>query len=363
MKKSILFGAGTLLLLAASCSNDEVVMRPESQAIGFKTTVDKSQSRAETAGNVDDDNSVTTSNLKHFHVWGYKLAKEGSAAALIFNNQSVTGGSGGWSYEPIQYWGANQTYSFVALSSNMTACSSTFTPGEAPTADADKGFGKVSFNNQAAEGMEDVICATQGRVTDGTLSEETVKNVLFSFKHILTRMKFTFINGMSTAYQIQVSNLTVNGVKVSGDYDVVTSSWQANDGAFNLTFKSKEQIEGSYLNATTGRIEFEQSKSISPHYILPGEQTLTVTFDVRVFNGDSQTSTTVYTHTAKPLQLPNSATEYLAGHSYNFQATITPKNINPDEALKPIRFTASVEDWIDEEGGSVVLPDKNTPTE
>ena len=73
--------------------------------------------------------------------------------------------------------------------------------------------------------------------------------------------------------------------------------------------------------------------------MIPADKAYNLTFTVtRVHHGVTDT----YDHT---VTLPQTAMK--PGMSYQFTAEFTHENINPDQVLCPIVFTATVNPWVD----------------
>lgn len=303
-----------MMVLASSCSNDETVEAPKGNAIGFKTMTDKNAGRAAT--------ELTKANLKQFKVWGY------AADGLIFNGQVVNANNGVCNYTPVQYWEANKAYAFTAVGSDLEAGTTAEYTVAAATA-GQEGFGSVKFNNEAAEGYEDVAWAAKNVTAMADLSSVPVVDL--AFKHALSRVKFTFVNGMSTAYTLTISNVQIDNAASEGTMTLPAATWALGTETFALGFDAPAaDIASNTTGAATGY-----------QYIIPGTQALAISFDVTTkVNGVE----TTYKHTNVAIALTGNAA-YENGNSYNFTATITPENVDPDNELKPIEFSATVDKW------------------
>lgn len=332
MKKTILLGAAALMLIATSCSNDETVEMPKGNAIGFKTMVDKNQGRAATSAN---------DQFTNFKVWGYK------GGTLAFDGQDVTGTlNGSWNYTPLQYWVAASEYSFTAVGSDLEASTAVYT-AVAPTAFDQAGFGSFTFDNEAAKGEEDVVYAYASRKTAATLDDASTDVVGLAFEHSLARVKFTFNNGFSEAYTMQVKDLTINNAISSGTFALPAATWTKGNETFALAYDNS-----AYVDQKTAAI-------CNYQYIIPTPeaQVLEVSFTVVITNiatGDAHTFILSNKQLTLPASGDNAANIYLSGHSYNFIATLNQENVDPDDTLKPIIFNVEdIADWIptpDEEG-------------
>lgn len=100
MKKLFMIGLAATAMLA-SCSNDETVEMAQSKAIGFSNAFVNNGTRSIV------DPSFTTETLEDFAVYGF------TQAGQIFNGTTVS--APGWTYTPLQYWVAGNTYTFGAI--------------------------------------------------------------------------------------------------------------------------------------------------------------------------------------------------------------------------------------------------------
>lgn len=314
MNKVILLGVGALMFAATSCSNDETIEVPQGNAIGFKTMIDKNASRAAT--------ELTVANLTQFKVWGY------AANGLIFNGQVVTANNGTCSYTPLQYWEANKAYAFTAIGSNESPCTAVYTVAAAT--EGEEGFGTVEFDNNAAKGAEDLVWAAKN-VASKTNIDANMPVVDLAFKHALSRVRFTFENGMnSDAYKLTISNVQIDNAFTKGTMTLPAATW-VGETPVALAFDAPA---AAIANAATGVTAYQ--------YIIPGAQNLTLSFEVKV---DVNGVETIYNHNEVALVLPADLDAYANGMSYNFKATLDASNIDPDNELQPIVFSASVEAW------------------
>lgn len=336
MKKSLFLAAATAALLASSCSNDEVISVPRQSAIGFDSFVNKT-TRATDA---------TNANLTRMTVYGYI----GDADPVInFNGTIVsrTDKSAPWTYNPVQYWTAEKNYFFTTLSSPVLEGNSHYTYSwseNLPTeTDGFFGTGTIMFDNTAptgASGNEDLVYAYATKTTPAEITSDPGL-VEFTFKHALSRVKFTFNNVMgSNAYAIKVYDLTINNATATASLALGAEKpvWANHTNTTVLTMRNE-------LFAPQDQIAINTKSVVSgTKFVIPGQNTLNITFkvDLMLTNG---TILSTYNHIKK--ELP--ATEFQNGHSYNFVADLNPQNIDPENEMFPIEFTViDVEDWIEE---------------
>ena len=307
-------------LALTACNSDETVEVAKGNAIGFKTFVNNSTRVA---------TDVTTESLDAFKVWG--LMNKGDQTGRPFEGTEVTKANGKWSYQTPVYWEKGYAYSFVALAPKDAY---TFT---APT--AINTWGSLTFDNGAGE--TDLIYATAKQ--EAVPANGCPAPVDFTFNHMLSRVRFQFENGMLDGSTLTISNVKINDAYTSGTATLA-------DQLANLAWTTTQ---------TTGAIEFggtdatpQGYKEETDHkYMIPATKAYNLTFTItRVHHG----VTDVYNHT---VTLPE--TTMTQGLSYQFVAKITAENINPDEVLCPIEFTATVAKWEEFTGKDFNL---KTPT-
>lgn len=308
MKKLFIMGLAAMGLALTACNSDETVEVAKGNAIGFKTFVNNSTRAA---------NDVTTDNLESFKVWG--LMNKGDQTGTPFVAKEVTKGTNGWSYEPPVYWEKDYAYSFVALAPNNAY---TFT---APT--VINTWGSLTFENGAGE--TDLIYAAAKKAT--ITGNGCPAPVNLTFNHMLSRVRFQFENGMADGSVLTVSNVKINDAYTSGTATLAEQlaniSWAPGQGTGALEFGDAAEMAENGKEATAHK------------YMIPATKKYNLTFTVtRVHHGVTDT----YNHT---VTLPE--TTMTQGLSYQFVAKFTAENINPDQVLCPIQFTATVAKWED----------------
>ena len=309
MKKNLfLIGLAAMGLALTACNSDETVEMAKGNAIGFKTFVNNSTRATDTE----------ESNFKAFKVWG--LMNNGTQTGTPFVGKEVTKGNDGWSYETPVYWEKGYAYSFVALAPNDAY---TF---NAPT--AINTWGSLTFEND--KGEKDLIYATARQTTVEGNTCPTAVNL--TFNHMLSRVRFQFENGMDDG-----SVLTVSNVKITDAYTSGTATLAEQLTGLSWT---TDQTTGALEFGDAAAMEQQNAKAETAHkYMIPADKAYKLTFTVkRVHHGVTDT----YDHT---VTLPQ--TEMKQGLSYQFVATLTANNINPDQVLCPITFTATVAKWED----------------
>ena len=308
MKKLFIMGLAAMGLALTACNSDETVEMAKGNAIGFKTFVNNSTRATD----------VTTTSLESFKVWG--LMNKGDKTGTPFIAKEVTKENNTWSYAPPVYWEKGYAYSFVALAPNDVY---TFT---APT--AINTWGSLTFEN--GNGETDLIYAAAKKET--VPANGCPAPVDLTFNHMLSRVRFQFENGM-----LDGSKLTVSDVKINDAYTSGTATLA--EQLANLSWTTG-QTTGALEFGGAAAMEQQNAKAETAHkYMIPATKAYNLTFKVtRVHHG----VTDVYNHT---VTLPE--TTMTQGLSYQFVAKFTAENINPDEVLCPIQFTATVAKWED----------------
>lgn len=302
-------GLAAMGLALTACNSDETVEVAKGNAIGFKTFVNNSTRAA---------NDVTTDNLDAFKVWG--LMNKGDQTGTPFVAKEVTKANDAWSYAPPVYWEKGYAYSFVALAPNDTY---TFT---APT--AINNWGSLTFEN--GKGEKDLIYATAKQST--VTGDVCPLSVNLTFNHMLSRVRFQFENGMDDGSKLTVSNVKITDAYTSG---TATLAEQLTDLSWTTG-----QTTGALEFGDAAAMEQQNAKAETAHkYMIPADKAYNLTFTVtREHHGVTDT----YNHT---VTLPKIA--MTQGLSYQFVAKFTAENINPDQVLCPIKFTATVAKWED----------------
>lgn len=311
MKKNLfLIGLAAIGMLFASCSNDETVEVAKNQnGIQFKSFVNNSTRATD----------LTTANLADFQVWG--IMKKDNQIGKPFVGTQVNKAGGAWSYGTPVYWEKGYQYSFAAV-----APAGVFEMVEAPADYQD--YGKVKFNN--GRGDTDLLWAfnDKGLVTwEGNVCPAAVD---LTFNHMLSRVRFNFVNAMDDGSLLTVKDVTITNACTDGTVQLIADNagleWAAEGGAALLFEDAAETGFAQDAACTTGH-----------KYMIPTTKAYNVTFKVeRAHNGVVDT----YEHSVNLTEM-----EMESGKSYQFKAEFTSQNINPDGALCPIVFTADVNGW------------------
>ena len=323
MKRNLLF-CGVAALAFASCTQNEVLDVNESRAIGFDAFVGNN-TRAVT--------DLTKDDLKKFYVFGDYDA----GASIAFSNTEVNGNTGG-DYTPVNpaYWITGKTYKFGAYS------------------DGNSGLAKdkVSFNNgtltiseYAVDDSKDLIAATaEVSNADGN------NNVELSFKHLLSKIKFTFsTTAVPEAYKLEVTSITFSGIKTGATCtfanNAIGTQWSGTPGDYTVPKLDDYAIEGGKASTDEILVIPQANNNIVA--------TITVNmYDEATYEEGGSNNTAIATNKFTASLGTSDDTnddddevnKWTPGYVYNYTATINPDDVN--DQMKEIKFTVTeVEEW------------------
>lgn len=323
--KKVIFALAAVVALAA-CSNEETIIADKGAAIGFDTFVGK-------ATRVDDP-SLTNSNLADFAVYG---AVTNDATALIFDNvrvaKNITNNdlSSVWKYEGTQYWINGAIYNFAAVAPASCGKNGAFSTSSFKTT--------LAFTNDA---VTDLLYAQHAPITgvEGNGDAEGTANeaVDFTFRHVLSKVKFSFENQyLSTGSKIVVRDIVLTNAHKTATATLDASTvWALDATTFEIPFGNAavDAVDAEETIAQGSELE-----SYNARFIIPAtDYTYNVTFAVDIVYGTTVVET--YEHEAELTFTP------VAGTSYDIKTIINATNIDPDQAQEPIEFTVTtVNEW------------------
>ena len=318
MKK--IFIAIVALAAAAACSNSEIVSLNQ-EAIAFDNAfVNNSVRSVETPG------YSTAKIFDDFAVYGFvegaplfngvKVAKSGVTNTELKSD---------WKYEGTQYWIAGANYDFYAVAP--------FNGGWAVKENTTPAATGATLTFTTTDGTQDLLY-TNIVEKEGAVSGNTA--VAFNFKHILSKVKFSFKNGYNaSAATIRVKNINITNAYATGDATLAAAAtWDNQLGKLNIAFGNAAEAatDADYDYAFGTTVE-----SYSERLLIPGEEKWNISFVVELLVSGQKIAT--YNHTAK------ATINFQPGNSYDINAEITAANIDPNHAQEPIEFTATMTDW------------------
>lgn len=324
MKKIFLIGLAATAMLA-SCSNDETVEMAQSKAISFSNAFVNNGTRSIV------DPSFTTTSLENFAVYGF------TQTGQIFDGTTVS--APGWTYTPLQYWVAGNTYTFGAIAPAAQSAN----VSNVALADGKVGM-EIAFTN---DGTVDLLHAAHTAIVcDDAFIANPVK-VGMTFNHQLSKVKFSFANGVGEGYNVKVTNVKITDAKATGKLTIgAANAWSEQGGSVELAFgDAKTDAAKSEIIANGGEME-----SYNEMLMIPTDNTAeyTVTFDAYLYQGNVLLNKDglAYSHTTTI-----KGVELKLGYCYDFKATLTHENIvDPKNPLKPIEFTVDgVKGWNQDE--------------
>lgn len=323
MKNSLfLLGAAAVVALS-SCSQSEVMEVAENRAIGFDAFVNNN-TRAD----------IVNKDFNKFYVFG--AYQNTSSWTPFYTNDEVNKSGQNWTATKEAYWTATKAHHFAAYANGI----SKLTAGV--SFDAGTGTNGTLKITDYSVGDNDLVAAVATALTwDG--KAETSK-VNFTFKHLLSKVKFTFTTDASNDYVMKIENLKIvakegtnpivkAGCDFTGDGDIKTLAWTA----------ATQNSTGEYIYATIDDCAGGTTNS-AEKYVIPQNNDLTVSFKVTFTDNGGTVIATKEGITGDLAIIAEGA--WKAGQVYNYQVKINPEDVNKD--LKKIEFkNISVDTWSD----------------
>ena len=338
MKKTIF--AFLAVAAFAACAKEEVVTVNQ-ETISFNNAF------VDNATKSVNDPSFTNDNLfSDFAVYGFV------EDALLFNEIKVSKSivnadltNSDWKYTGTQYWIAGAQYNFNAVAP--------MTDGGWTKTEAAAASTTLSFTNDGTTDLLYATAAQKGQVSGNA-------PVAFSFRHVLSKVKFSFENAYNaTNATIKVKDIVItNPHKTASVVLTDATAWSGNAAAddFTLAFgmatdneatDAKEDAEVAYAYGAT----YESHNEL---FLIPSseEYSYNVTFKVVLLVSGEEIKT--YTHNVTAKFAPE------AGNSYDIKAVINASNIDPNHAQEPIEFTVSeLPGWTTAENVNAQYPQNN----
>lgn len=331
MKKHLFYLAAAVVAMS-SCTESEVVEVSQSKAIGFDSYVGNT-TRAEQEGQTLD---VLKKEGNGFYVFGAYKEEGKDAVTIVFDGTSedshVTWKETAWGYSPVNFWLQRGTYKFGAYAPKL---------GITPT--FDYATNQMTFTDfVAADGKTDLLVAAAQE--DGIIGSAPTM-VKFAFKHALSKVRFTFIDGWRNDVKLVISSVKLVSVKSTGT--LVTPA----------TLQAGTPVQAGNWEVKTATADYEDAGAtltqlnatyLFDNFVIPQtiNDALALKFTVVVNNPNgTPIKLDAAGNTTKTITVPVSTgdvTEWLPGNAYNYKLTISGNTFG----LKPIQFEATVvEDW------------------
>ena len=338
----------TILAVAAtlvSCAKEDVVREAAREAIGFDNAFVENSTRS-----VNDPSFDADIMFSDFAVFGFVEgatlfdgAQNADYTRVAKANLAADQTKTGWEYAGTQYWIAGANYDFYAVApyTGDWAVKADTTPASTGAV--------ITFTNE--DGTQDLlysgIVAQEGKVSGNA-------NVGFTFKHILSKVKFSFENG----YNASNATIKVKDVVITDAYS--TANVNLNDTTVDWTDHNGTITNGIAFGAATddestaakesADVAYACNKTYESYYerfLIPSDsRAYNVSFVVELYINDTLIDVNSaddkygYEHTATITFAPE------AGHAYDIKAVINAKNIDPNHAQEPIEFTVtSIDGW------------------
>ena len=314
--KKILIAALAVAALAA-CNKSEVVEAPKGIAIAFDNAFVNNATKA---------NDLNTTTLKSFGVYGYVEAN--GTKGQIFNNQAVTGSKGSFTYTPPQYWIASAQYYFAAIAPKTDA--------HWTYATSDAQNGTITFDNAAAAANQDLLFAyNQPPVTPAAITVAP-DPVAFDFYHILSRVKFTFLNGFESTSNMtfQVSDVHITNACPGGKIAVTDGTLAE---AWNVTeYTGNQNVD--FGDAGTAVLASGATAETEHFYLIPTQREYNVTFVVNLY----QAGVLVGKDLARSAKV---TIDLQKGVSYNVKATLNKDNATENPLFPIVLDVNTIDQW------------------
>ncbi len=345
MKKFFLFALAAAFAFT-SCTKDETLATAQPGAIDFAVAANNA-TRSNYDPSISTNGENGTKAISDFAVYGHMRNSEQGTSGEVFREEVVTGSNAnGWSYTNTQYWTKN-IYYFAALAPYE---------GRRWTATAvsgDYGIGQVQFPNDGTQDLLYWADIVDNR--DGAMAENNTP-VSIVFNHLLSKVKFSFANGLTNELStIKVSDIKITNAYSEGNIDLNTEDWWKVEGLNCWKFEEENTTTFAFGNATrtlNGAADTikigSQLESDKEMLLFPAlDKTYDIEFTVQLLNGE-----VVALEKTHKVQLTYT---FEMGYCYDLKATLTAANIT-DEELVPITFTVEVKPWVPEGGVEVEVP-------
>ena len=251
-----------------------------------------------------------TNYVKAFKVWGTVTPDGATESVALYEGANVTDTTAedvnnygkAWQCDVQRFWTPNCDYNFYAV---VDATTVNATAGVPLTID------------YTATGENDLLYGTTSKTTKTGLAQPADGALVkFAMKHLLSRIQFTFVNGVTlkpgdkAAYTFKVTSLSISGLWKQGKYTIATPKWER---------VGSESLDLSFVG------NYETGAASEGKVIIPGDQTLSISYGYEVyFDNDTtdETEATMMYATTTPVEQSLTYT-FAENTAYNITATLT----------------------------------------
>lgn len=326
MKKSlIIFAAAALAMTACTTTKDiDYGVAQASKQVSFTSHVNK------------NTRALTNENFNQFNVFGSYTTGINTEPVQVFNSVAVTKNGTYWTYSgEARYWIKDATYTFYAYSKeNGTTGTSRFNKAELTLEDY--------IVDAADDNQKDLVFASATNITG---KESGNEKVAFDFKHILSKIRFTFTSNFPDGYKVTVDQVDVRNFRDKGTFTASTGEWSAQ------TRTNNAELADQMLKISVPFAEADANKELAPQdevatqyvYMLPfayQQPNVRLYFRLTITNANGIVVSQKVNYGAfKPT--------WAKGTAYNYKVTLT----GAEAGLEKIEFTTSegmnLGDWAE----------------
>ncbi len=316
-----------MALAAVACNKADVVEMTSDNAITFDNVFVDNATKS-----VSDPSYSNTKLFSDFAVYGFVRDTESSEAAVLFANETVNKSitnaeltHTAWKYDGTQYWIEGALYNFAAIAPK--------TNGNWTYKSNNISGTTISFTN---DGEHDVLYAQPTTITGKASGNETVG---FTFRHILSKVRFSFENGYNAPNTVlRVRNIHITNAYTSGEAVLTgtTTVWSDQETDLDLNFGNAATTEFNGEDTFAYNTTVESYKEL---LLIPADYDSVVDDDTKQLNITFSYDIVINGTTVKTFNMnPKVSINLEPGHAYDFKATITPG--------EPIEFNVtSVNGW------------------
>ncbi|MDE5956657.1 MAG: fimbrillin family protein [Bacteroidales bacterium] len=313
MKKSlIIFAAAALAMTACTTTKDiDYGVAQASKQVSFTSHVNK------------NTRALVNDNFSQFSVFGAYTTNASTTPVQIFNATVVSKNGADWTYtDEARYWIKDASYTFYAYSKeNGTTGTSRFEGKELTLVDYTV--------DGTPENQKDLVFAA----AENVVGKETGNaKVAFDFKHILSKIRFTFTCNFPEGYKVKVDQVEIRNFRDKGTFTASTAAWTNQERSVENE-NADDMLKMSVAFAADAVTELEPAASVATQdvYVLPfayEQPNVRLYFRLTITNANEETVSQKVNYGAfKPT--------WAKGTAYNYNVSLT----GAAAGLEKIEFT------------------------